>query len=106
MVFFGDLYVVISGDGLGVDYVGNIEVVFEFKCFNLDNKRIMGVYYNFLNYYIIQVFSQMLVKKCYCLVYLSFILEFVMFFEGLFDVDIWKEVWKIVEDLYGKLIGK
>lgn len=53
MVFFGDLYVVISGDGLGVDYVGNIEVVFEFKCFNLDNKRSMGVYYNFLNYYII-----------------------------------------------------
>lgn len=53
MVLFGDLYVVISGDGLGVDYVGNIEVVFEFKCFNLDNKRIMGVYYNFLNYYII-----------------------------------------------------
>lgn len=41
-------------------------------------------------------------KKCYCLVYLSFILEFVMFF----DVDIWKEVWKIVEDLYGKLIVK
>lgn len=27
-------------------------------------------------------------------------------FEGLFDVDIWKEVWKIVEVLYGKLIVK
>lgn len=47
------LYVVIRVNGLGVDYVGNIEVVFKFKCFNLDNKRIMGVYYNFLNYYII-----------------------------------------------------
>lgn len=48
----------------------------------------------------------MLVKKCYCLVYLSFILEFVMFFEGLFDVDIWKKIWKIGEVLYGKLIVK
>lgn len=39
MVPLGDSYAVISGDGSGVDYAGNTEVAFEFKCPNPDNKR-------------------------------------------------------------------
>lgn len=72
MVPLGDSYAVIRVDGSGVDYAGNTEVAFKFKCHNPDYKRTTGVHYNFPNYYTIQVLSQMSAKKCHRLVYLSF----------------------------------
>lgn len=45
-------------------------------------------------------------KKCHRLAYLSFTPESTTFFEGSFDVDMWKEVWNIAEVLYGKSTAK
>ena len=93
-------YMVVSGDGSGIDDAGENIIAFELKCPVPNKPYTPDVYYTFPVRYTTQVLSQMASKKCDLFCNLCYTSQSSTLFCGHFNSDLWDSVVKLLTDLY------
>ena len=99
----GDSRANISGDGTGITRENINTVVFEFKCPIPGKKYKTYLHYSLPVRYTTQMLSQVAVKKCESLAFVSFTTESVSYIHADMDPGLWAHIWRHTEDLYGSI---
>ena len=99
----GDSRAIISGDGTGITREKINTVAFEFKCPIPGKKYKTDLHYSLPVRYTTQILSQMAVKKCESLAFVSFTPESVSYIHADMDPGLWSHIWRHTEDLYGSI---
>ncbi|VDI03707.1 Hypothetical predicted protein [Mytilus galloprovincialis] len=99
----GDSYAIISGDGSGIDHMGENKIAFEIKCPIPNKERTTDLHYEIPVYYSTQVLSQLKAKQSLKFCYLSYNPGSTTFIEGIMNDDLWGKVWDSTSELYGKV---
>ena len=99
----GDSRANISGDGTGITRENINTVAFELKCPIPGKKYKTDLHYSLPVLYTTQTLSQMAVKKCKSLAFISFMTERVSYIHADMDPGLWSHIWRHTEDLYGSI---
>jgi hypothetical protein len=99
----GDSRAIISGDGTGIARENINTVAFEFKCPIPVKEYKTDLHYSLPVRYTTQILSQMAVKKCVSLAFVSFTTESVSYIHADMDPGLWSHIWRHTEDLYDSI---
>ena len=94
-------YLVVSGDGSGLNDDLQYKVAFEMKCPKPGKTHTPDVHYRLAVYYSTQVLSQMATKCCNTFAYICYTPESCTFIQGKFDEKCWDTIWQYLQSLYG-----
>jgi hypothetical protein len=99
----GESRAIISGDGTGITREIVNTVAFEFKCPIPGKTYKTDLHYSLPVRYTTQIVSQMAVKKCESLAFVTFPTESVSYIHAYMDPGLWWHIWRHTEYLYGSI---